>query len=58
MKREDRTMNTETTYTVTIGGGQAGLAISCYLRQAVYVSRIDAWRHRIGLGQLFMGGVI
>jgi hypothetical protein len=54
MKREDRTMNTETTNTVIIGGGQAGLAIGYYRRQAVYVSRIDAWRHRIGLEQLFM----
>jgi hypothetical protein len=58
MKREDRTMNTETTNTVIIGCGQAGLVISYYLRQAVYVSRIDAWRHRIGLEQLFIGGVI
>jgi hypothetical protein len=58
MKREERTMNTETTNTVIIGGGQAGLAISYYVRQALYLSRIDAWRHRIGLEQLFMGGVI
>ena len=50
-------MNTET-ITVVIGGGQAGLAISYYLRQAVYASRMDAWRRRIGLEQLFLGGVI
>jgi hypothetical protein len=51
-------VNTETINTVIIGGGQARLALSYYLRQAVYASRMDAWRHRIGLEQLFMGGVI